>query len=97
MTSAFTSWYRAGAAGGLAIVLVLAATGCGSDVVCEEAGADGSGLCSVKSDGDCGGTVHEMTEGDKELTGTRNRGSDTCKRLGYTAPYLGGYMKVRGN
>jgi len=78
----------------LAVALAFAATACSSDVVCEDAA---NGLCSVKAKSDCQGAAHEMTEADKELTGTKNRGSETCYRLGYTAPYLGGYTRPARN
>ncbi|MBI2894936.1 MAG: hypothetical protein HYY06_15385 [Deltaproteobacteria bacterium] len=80
-----------------AIVLAIAAAGCSSDVVCEEVQDTGDSICQVKSRSDCRGTAHEMTESDKELTGQFSLGHETCYGLGYTHPYLGGYMKPRTN
>lgn len=88
-----TTWSprRAGTLGLLLTCLVATGlTGCSDDVVCEK---PQDGTCMVTPRSECKGTPHVMTEADKEHTGSKNRGSDTCWRLGYTGQYLGGYQK----
>jgi len=77
-------------------VFAAAATGCDGDVVCEEPQPDGTATCGVHRKSSCHGVAHELTEADETLDGQHSRGSDTCSKLGYHHPYLGGYMKLPG-